>query len=62
MRHKDRGENAGLEPGQSQGNAGRREGKQPVGGAQLEELLSVVRAMAGAQWAREQWRAGFQVL
>lgn len=34
----------------------------PVGGAQLEKLLSVVRARAGAQWAREQWQAGFQVL
>lgn len=40
----------------------RQQGEQPVGGAQLEELLSVVRAAAGAQWAREQWRAGFQVL
>lgn len=63
MRLKGRGENAGLEPGQSRGgNVGKSEGKQPVGGAQLEKLLSVVRAMAGAQWAREQWRAGFQVL
>lgn len=61
MRLKGRGENAGLKPGQSWGNAGS-EGKEPVGGAQLDEPLSVVRAMAGAQWAREQWRAGFQVL
>lgn len=34
--------------------------KQPVGGAQLEELLSTARARAGAQWAREQRRAPFK--
>ena len=60
MRLKDRGEDAGLEPGQRR-DAGSRE-KQPVGGAQLEKLLSMVRAAAGAQWAREQWWAAFQVL
>lgn len=55
---KDRGEVAG------QGRAGNtdREGKQPVGGAQLEKLLSMARATAGVQRAREQRRAGFQVL
>ena len=40
----------------------RLQGEQPVGGAQLGELLSTVRAADGAQWAREQWRASFQVL
>lgn len=60
MRLKDTGEDAGFKPGQGAG--AQATGKQPVGGEQLEELLSVVRAEAGAQWAREQRRAGFQVL
>lgn len=60
MRLKDRGEDAGFKPGQSRGR--RQQGEEPVGGAQREEPLSVVRAAAGAHRAREQWRAGFQVL
>lgn len=60
MRLKDRGEVAGFEPGWRR-NAGEG-GKQPVGGAELKKLLCMVRARTGVQWAREQWRAGFQVL
>lgn len=42
MRLKDTGEDAGFKPGQGAG--AQATGKQPVGGEQLEELLSVVRA------------------
>lgn len=31
-----------------------------MGGAQSEKPLSLVRAEAGAQWAREQWRPPFK--